>query len=284
MTEYLIHLAVLILIWSALGLAQGVMTGYLGLLTIHLAASWGIGAYVAALLYLSEGIPIGITALPAAIVAGTFAMIVGRIIGHARSEDQVAASLCIQIIVVELMLNLKSVTNGPLGLSGIDWGGGEDLAMIRDLGTLIAATTVFAAAIITIVMLRRTMLPQQWMLIRDDHDMAESLGIDSARARSIALFISAAIAGAAGSIYAHHITFIDPQSFGLAQSVAILTIAIIGRAPFIPGVIIATMVLLLIPEALRFLNVVPEYTANIRQILFGLFLVLSLFLIRRSHP
>lgn len=278
--DYELYLAIIVLIWVSLGLSQGVVSGYLGILAINQAASWGIGAYTAALLNTRYGLPLGVTALPGGLAAGVFAMLSGWLVGSARREDQVITSLCIQIIVIEAFLNFSAVTNGPLGIANIGGGGGYEE---RSVWALVAAAALAVVTAGVFAALRATRLSTAWLLIRDDRPTAESLGIDVAKLRSLAFFYSAFVAGVAGTIYAHYMTFIDPQSFGLTQSVAILTIAIIGRAPSLVGICAAAAILVLLPEALRFEGIGGVYTANLRQALFGAFLVISLFVSGRRY-
>ena len=94
--------------------------------------------------------------------------------------------------------------------------------------------------------------------------------------KSYALGISAFFAGIAGSLYASYITFIDPSSFTLMQLIPVLCIVIIGGLASLKGTVIATIVLILLPESLRFVGFPSSIIGPMRQIIYALILLLIL--------
>ena len=78
----------------------------------------------------------------------------------------------------------------------------------------------------------------------------------------------------AGVIYAYYISFIDPSSFTVMESIFIISIVIIGGAGNIKGSVIGAAVLVILPEALRFLGMPSAIAANIRQIIYGALLIM----------
>jgi len=94
--------------------------------------------------------------------------------------------------------------------------------------------------------------------------------------KSIALGVSAFFAGIAGCLYASYITFIDPSSFSMMQLIPVLLIVIVGGLASLPGTIIATFVLMSIPEALRFVGFPSSVVGPMRQILYAVILLLIL--------
>jgi branched-chain amino acid transport system permease protein len=279
-TDYALHLAVLVAIWSVLALSQGLLTGYLGLLSIHQASAWAIGAYAAALLERGLGLPLGVTLVPGALAAGLVVTGGTFLVARGRRDDQVVASLCFQIIVVGLLVNLSSLTGGTNGLANIGWGG-PDAARLRALACLGCAIILLSITIAIYVYLGRSAVALNWRIIRDNRDYAESLGLDAAGARLKCAFLAACLAGAAGTIFVHYTTFIEPRSFGLPESVAILSMAVIGQAPSVRGVLAATLLIILVPEALRSLGTDPAIQGNVRQAMFGGLLILAIAVGRR---
>jgi branched-chain amino acid transport system permease protein len=85
--------------------------------------------------------------------------------------------------------------------------------------------------------------------------------------------IGAFFAGIAGSLYAHYITFIDPSSFTVMESITILLMVIFGGMGNILGSIIGATVLVVFPELLRFLGMPSSIEAPTRQMIYGLLLV-----------
>ena len=92
--------------------------------------------------------------------------------------------------------------------------------------------------------------------------------------RSISFTISAVIATIPGALYAHYITYIDPTSFTVAESIFILSIVIIGGMGNLKGSFYASIFMVLLPELLRFVGLPSSVSANLRQIIYGLILVL----------
>ena len=87
------------------------------------------------------------------------------------------------------------------------------------------------------------------------------------------MMVSAFFAGIAGSLFAHYITFIAPSNFYLADIILILTIVIVGGLASISGSVIAALLILLIPEALRFVALPSSILGPARQIIYALILL-----------
>ena len=109
--------------------------------------------------------------------------------------------------------------------------------------------------------------------IRDDELAARSLGkrAVSYRVRSVA--IASACAAIAGGLYATYIRFIDPTSFTTDESIAMLSMVIVGGTGNFRGPIVGAVLLVLLPEALRFLAIPESIAANLRLIIYGLLLI-----------
>ncbi|MCK5320077.1 branched-chain amino acid ABC transporter permease, partial [Candidatus Parcubacteria bacterium] len=101
-------------------------------------------------------------------------------------------------------------------------------------------------------------------------------GKNAFKIKSIALATSAFFAGLAGSLYASYITFIDPSSFTLMQLIPVLSIVIIGGLASLKGTIIATVILTLLPESLRFVGFPSSIIGPARQMTYALILLLIL--------
>jgi branched-chain amino acid transport system permease protein len=86
--------------------------------------------------------------------------------------------------------------------------------------------------------------------------------------------ISAFFAGIAGSLYAHYITFIDPSSFNVTESILILLMVIFGGMGTIAGPFLGAAVLILFPEMLRFIGIPDAFAAPLRQMIYGLLLMI----------
>jgi branched-chain amino acid transport system permease protein len=111
---------------------------------------------------------------------------------------------------------------------------------------------------------------------RDDEIGARVLGKNTFAIKAKAMMISAFFAGIAGSLFAHYISFIDPSSFSLSEIILVFTIVIVGGLASLEGSVIATFVILLVPEALRFLSLPSSLLGPLRQIIYSVVLLLIL--------
>ena len=88
--------------------------------------------------------------------------------------------------------------------------------------------------------------------------------------------VSAALAAVAGSLYAHCITYIEPTSFTVMESILIISMVIIGGVGSAWGPLVGAFVLVTLPEVLRFIGLPSAVAANLRQIIYGSLLVIMM--------
>jgi branched-chain amino acid transport system permease protein len=89
--------------------------------------------------------------------------------------------------------------------------------------------------------------------------------------------ISSALGALGGSLYAHYITYINPSSFTLDESIFITSLVILGGTERLAGPVVGAFILLAVPEALKFLAIPDTVAAPMRQILYGGLLILFMF-------
>ena len=112
------------------------------------------------------------------------------------------------------------------------------------------------------------------MAIRDNRIAAESIGINITKYKILAFSISAALAGAAGVLYAHNLSTLTalPKNFGYNMSITILVFVVLGGIGNIRGSVIAAVVLTLLPELLRFLS-------DYRMLIYAVVLIVTMILV-----
>jgi len=272
--EYLLHILILIGIYVILAISLNLISGYTGLISIAHAAFYGIGAYVAALLALNFGSNFFINLILAMTLAGILGMVVA--IPSLRIHDDyfAIATFAFQIIIFSVMNNWVSLTKGPMGLPGIPQPLIFGIKVSSHLNFLIL---VAAFAFLTYLFARRLVnSPFGRVLrgIREDEIFVQSLGKNVIKYKILVFVIGASLAAVAGSLYAYYITFIDPTSFTIMESIFILSIVIIGGAGNLWGSIIGAVVLVTMPEFLRFIGMPNAIAANLRQIMYGGLLVI----------
>jgi branched-chain amino acid transport system permease protein len=186
------------------------------------------------------------------------------------------ATMGFSFVVYAVLLNWTSLTRGPLGLPGIPKPKIFSITFSDNLSFLILVAII--ALISYLIIKRITISPFGKVLeaTRDNELLTRVLGKNTFKIKTISLMISAFFAGISGSLYAHYITFIDPSSFTILQLIPVLSIIIIGGLASLKGTIIATIILVLLPEPLRFIGFPSSIVGPARQILYSLILLFIL--------
>lgn len=193
----------------------------------------------------------------------------------------VVATFGFQIIIFSIFNNWVSFTAGPFGLPGIP--------RISLLGFEFSEQWQFLLIVvlfdILIFFFLNKLVNSPFGLIlkgiREDEIFMQSLGKNITRYKIYAFVIGGSIASIAGCLYAHFITFIDPTSFTILESIFMISIVIIGGVGNLWGSVVGAALLVSIPEILRFTGFPRSMAANIQQILYGLLLVI--FMIYRPR-
>ena len=114
--------------------------------------------------------------------------------------------------------------------------------------------------------------------MRRDEQAVKALGRNTVMLKVQTFFLSAAFSGLAGVIYASYVSYIDPTSFTLDESIFIITALFIGGLGNIKGPILGAVFVIILPELLRFVGMPDAIAANMRQIIYGLALVIIMFI------
>jgi branched-chain amino acid transport system permease protein len=264
----------MISIYSILTLSLNLTVGYTGLLSMAQAAFYGIGAYVMTILMMNQGMSF-VVALVAAIIFSSFlSLLVSYPAIRLKGDYFILASLAFQIIIYAVLYNWVEVTKGPYGIPGIPKP--EIFGIIFD--NLYKFFALSAASALIVFLIAKRIYSSSFGLvlkaIREDELSAISLGKNVRRFKILAFAISSGIAAIAGTLYASYITYIDPTSFNLNESIFILSIVIVGGSGNLRGPIAGTLLMILLPEGLRFLGIPDGVAANVRQIIYALVLIL----------
>ena len=267
--EYLLHILILICIYCIAGIALNLAAGYTGLISLSHAGFYGIGAYVAALLSLNYGVHF-LLVMPAAVI---IAALVGFLIGfpalRIRDDYFVIATFGFQIILFQVMNNWMELTNGPLGLPGIHQPELFGYRITSHIDFLVLSFIFCGLVYFIVRRLTRSPFGNVLRGIREDDFFALSLGKNVNLYKVTSFAVAAGLAAIGGALYAYYITFIDPTSFTVPESVFMLSIVIVGGAGRLEGPIVGAIILVSLPELLRFVGMPSSIAANVRQILYG---------------
>ena len=196
-----------------------------------------------------------------------------------RGDYLAIATLGFGEIIRSVMKNWTSLTRGPLGIPGIPKP--KILGLTFSSSEMYLLLSIIIMLIVVIIVWRIVHSPFGRVLraIREDDVGAMTLGKNIVKYKLLALSVGACFAGVAGSMYAHYITFIDPSSFTLLETVLMLSMVVLGGLGSINGSVIGAILLVLLPEPLRFLSLPSYMMAAMRQIIYSIILI-SLILFR----
>jgi len=271
--KYIWHILVMINIYTALASSLNLAAGYAGLLSLCHAAFYGIGAYATTLLMMK----VGLGFLPALAIAMPITAALSLIIGipslRLHGDYFVLATLGFQIIAFSILYNWVDLTRGPFGISGIPTPHVFGFEIDNVFLYFVFSGLLVIASLGAMWLLVSSPFGRLLRAVRDDEIAAAALGKNVPRVKTTAFALSAAFAAVPGALFAGYIRYIDPTSFTLAEAIFILSIVVIGGAGDFWGPIAGAVILVMLPEALRFLQIPDSVAANLRQIIYGLLLV-----------
>ena len=272
-SEYLIYLATLISLFAVMGLSFNLLRGFTGLLNLGHTGIILVGAYTTVLLTRTLGIPLGLAWAASAVTGAAVGLLLSLLTRKGKGDVVVGVmTLWFMILMVSVALNWIGVTRGALGLAAIPrLTGFESPARF-----LLLSLGVFAVVYGFLHRLTTSPFGRVLGAIRDDELGAMTLGKNAFKARAVSFVIGGAIAGLSGGLFAMLFRFIDPSSFYLTQLVTIVAIAYGGGLASLPGTVIGTLLIVLIPELLRFLPFSAEVIGAMRQIVFSTLVLIVL--------
>lgn len=277
--EYLLHIGIMLGIYTILVLSTNLTVGMANLLTLCQAAFYGIGAYIGTFFLLRFNLPFVVIALLVMSATGLTSLLVSYASVKLKGDYFIFGTLGLQMIVYTILYNWLSVTHGPFGIPGIP--------SIKLLG-LWSLTGIyeyfFFTLIVTVIVVfifhRMQHSPYGRVLraVRNDELAVQALGKNTVRLKARTFFISAAFAGMAGLIYASYVSYIDPTSFTFDESIFIITALFIGGiGSRVWGPVVGAAVVVILPELLRFIGLPDAVAANLRQVIYGLILIVLMF-------
>jgi branched-chain amino acid transport system permease protein len=239
------------------------------LLNLGHVAFFGIGAYAAAILS-THGFPwwVGLTA--GVILAAVAGVLLALPTARLKGDYLALATLGFTFILGAVARNWQSLTRGALGIPGI-----PRLASSNNEFLVIALVVAVIVAVL-VGWIVKSSFGRVLQAIRDDELAAASLGKNVFAYRTAALAISAALAGLAGGLSAHFITFIDPSVFSLDELILLFSMVIVGGLASIRGSIAGAVIIFLLPEPLRFIGFPSSVIGPMRAILYAVILLLIL--------
>jgi branched-chain amino acid transport system permease protein len=277
MLSYVVALLIVAGIYSLLTISLDLQYGFTGLVNFGLVGFFAIGAYGSALVSLA-GYPIALGFVVAVLAAALSALPIGALAVRLREDYLAIVTLGFSEVVRLILLNEEWLTKGSLGLPGVPR---PFTSMGPGFAELAYLALVLACNVAVVLVIRKIVGSPFGRLIqavRDNEVTVISLGKSPPGAKVRALVVGAAIAGLAGALYAHYITFVVPDQFPPLVTFYVWMAMILGGVGTLRGAVAGAGVLVLILEGTRFLrDFVPSALAvemaSVRLALVGLLLV-----------
>ncbi|GAX89275.1 branched-chain amino acid ABC transporter permease [Effusibacillus lacus] len=271
--DYYHSVGVIVGLHAIVAIGLGLVMGLAGQISLGQAGFWGIGAYTSAVLSAKYGISPVLGILAGAIVPGIVAFFVARAIAGLQGYYLAMATLAFGYIVQIGITEWESVTGGANGMISIP------SLDVFGIGTSEVSMYYLVWGVVTLVLLfslniMNSRVGRAYRAIHKSEIAATSMGIHVAHFKLGAFVASGMFAGISGALYAHYMGILDPQPFGLHESIKFLTMVVIGGMSSIWGALIGAVIINAISEVLLVLSEhFPWLKGDIDTIVFGAILV-----------
>jgi branched-chain amino acid transport system permease protein len=250
-------------------ISLNLLLGYTGQLSLGHGAFFGLGAYASALASLGFDIGIGfglrvslqpqpvwVGFIAAIVVAGAFGWLLGRLAFRVRGAYFVIITICFAQVLRMVALNWVELTQGPMALISIPpfslWLPGQGVVALYSKAQ--SYWLVLGVAVLAFVLVRQLVesrIGRALVALRANESLARSVGIRVTHYLVVAAVISAGIAGAAGSLFAHYVRIIDPDVFLFIYTVTMVIMVITGGKGTLWGPVVGGLIFGLVPDLLR---------------------------------
>ncbi len=294
-SSYLLHVLIHIGIFTICAMSLNLLLGYTGQLSLGHVAFFGLGAYTSALCSLGftlEGTdsvafvvnpkPIWFSFLAAIIISGFFGWIIGKLSFRVRGAYFVVVMVSFVEVIRMTALNWVSLTQGPMALNNIppfsiEIPGLFAFVIRTKIQSYYLVLIVGVIAFVVISRLVTSRFGRAMIALRESEPLALSVGIDVTHFLVVAAVISAAIAGAAGSVYAHYVKVVDPDIFSFIYTVTMVIMVVAGGKGTLAGPVVGGLLFGGLPPALRGLSG-PEF----QWIIYGSLMIVLVFLLPKG--
>ncbi|MFO7738748.1 MAG: branched-chain amino acid ABC transporter permease [Desulfatiglandaceae bacterium] len=282
-TDYILHIVIIVYLYMLLALGLNIVPGFNGLLDLGYVGFYGIGAYTSGLLTVHFGLSYWLI-IPLAFINGAiWGILLGAPTLRLTGDYFAIVTFGFSELVVLFLTNEIWLTRGPLGLPGIEpvsldlsLFGGPKWEFVGELPYYYLAIVMVAVTVFVMHRIQDSRLGRAWFAIRDDEVAAVSCGISLLTYKVIAFAISAAFGAVGGSFFARWVTFLSPDMFKFWESFLILCMIVLGGMGNIWGVMIGAVVLVSLSEVLRELLPLLGMPVEVRFLAFGLIMVLMM--------
>lgn len=274
---YLFHIIIFVSIYAILSLSMNLVVGVTGLFNLGHIAFFGIGAYTSALLSL-QGVPFLPCLLAGGVLAGGIAYLIGIPTLKLKGDYLAIATLGLGETIRAVLKNWVGLTRGPQGLPGIPKPSIFSMEFSSLPSYMVLALFFLVLTFVIMEVLQKSPYGRVLKGIREDEVAAQAMGKNTFRYKLSAFTVGSFFAGIAGSLYAHYVTFIDPSPISIYQTILILLMVVLGGMGSNAGAVLGTVIVLCIPELLRFWNLPGPVAGALKQLIFSTVLIFLMLL------
>jgi branched-chain amino acid transport system permease protein len=266
---YYMHLTNLILIFAITATGLNLVTGYAGQLSLGHAAFFAIGAYSSALLSMKLGCPFPIALVASAVIATAFGALLGIPSLRLRGPYLALATAGFSEIIRIIINNWDSLTRGSRGIPEIPPPSFFGITFSSEIAWYYLLIGLFLICTLATYRILNSHIGRAFVALRDNEPAASAAGVDPFLNKVLAFAISAFLSGLAGSLYAHYRAYISPDTFTFAESVAFLSMIVVGGKGTLAGPLVGSAALTLVPDLLSFMR-------DFKMVFHGILLVLCM--------
>jgi ABC-type branched-subunit amino acid transport system permease subunit/ABC-type branched-subunit amino acid transport system ATPase component len=279
--DLVLHIAVMVCIYAILATSFNLLIGFAGLFAFGHAVFYALGAYATALTAIRLHLPFPLPLIVSVVVTGVVGLAVALPSLRISGIYLVITTLALQVITIDVIINWTSLTGGPTGISNVP--------PITLFGTTLSGPARFlplaAVAALCCFMIARHLggspFGRALRAMRENESAAASVGKNIFYLKVGAFGMAAALASVAGSLFAYYLSYVGADSFQISETVLILSMVVVGGTGNLLGSVLGAAFLVVLPEALAFVDL-PEGTAGqLRLLIYGC--VLILFLVFRPE-
>jgi branched-chain amino acid transport system permease protein len=274
--DYYLHLLIMAGLFFMLAAGMNLLLAA-GQLNLGHTAFFGIGAYASGLLTLHWALSPLVALLAASAIAGGLGYLLGQLTLRLRGAYFVLVTVGFAEVIRLVATNWTDLTQGPMGLPGVPAFavGPERLVLTAKRDYYYLMAVMGGGALLLTARLLSSRVGRALSAIRENEGLAESSGISAYRHTMLALVVACALAGAAGSFYAHYVNFLSPELFGFHNTVTMAVMVVGGGQGTILGPAVGALVFTFVPELLRM-------AVFYRMLLYGVILLLVVLFLPRG--
>jgi len=261
-------------IYGILALSLNLLIGYAGLFSICHAAFYGIGAYASTLLMIKAGFNFFPALIGGIFVSSLFAFLIAYPSLRLRGDYFILATLGFQLIVYSILYNWIGLTRGPYGIPGIPRASLFGFEFDSIPLFLLLNSVIFLLVLFFVKKFYFSPFGRALKAIREDEIAASAMGKNLPLLKIWAFTVAGGVAAISGSLYATYVTYIDPTSFTLDESIFLIAVVLVGGSGNMKGPLVGALFMILLPEALRFLGLPDTIAPNVRQMIYGILLII----------